>query len=216
MAVNVRSQTLGEEIANSITHGFGLLAVFVGAPFLIVHAVRHGSAWNIVGVSVFIGSMIILYLASTLYHSIPHVAAKNVFRILDHSAIFLLIAGTYTPFTLGILRGGFGWTLFGLVWGLAILGIVLKAVRALWHPVLSNGLYLGMGWLIVIAARPFWMHMPHLGLLWILAGGIAYTGGIWFYATDKFKYGHMVWHLFVFAGTICHYFAVLLYASGNG
>lgn len=206
-------QSIGEEIANSITHGVGVLAVFVGTPFLVVNAVRHGSPWNVVGVSVFALSMIVLYLASTLYHAIPHVGAKRTLRVLDHSAIFLLIAGTYTPFTLGVLRGGFGWTLFGLVWGLAIIGIVMKAVREHWHPVLSNGIYLGMGWLIVIAAKPFWTHMPHAGLLWILAGGIAYTGGIWFYATDNVKYRHMVWHLFVFAGTVCHYFAVLWYAA---
>lgn len=207
-----RPQTISEEIANAVTHGFGLLAVFVGAPFLIINAVRDGTAWNIAGVSVFAVSMAALYLASTLYHSIQHVGKKSILRIFDHSAIFILIAGTYTPFTLGPLRGAWGWTLFGLVWGLAILGVIVKSVRANWHPVLSNGLYLGMGWLIVIAAKPFWTELPHAALVWIAAGGVAYTGGLWFFTTDKFKFNHMVWHLFVIAGTVCHYFAVLWYA----
>jgi len=206
-----RPETLGEEIANAVTHGFGLLAVFIGAPFLILDAVRNGSAWEIAGVSVFASSMAILYAASTLYHAIQHVGTKSILRVLDHSAIFLLIAGTYTPFTLGPLRGGWGWTLFGLVWGLAAIGIVMKAMRANWHPILSNALYVAMGWLIVIAAKPFWSSIEPAGLLWIVGGGIAYTGGLWFFTTDKFKFGHMVWHLCVIAGTVCHYFAVLWY-----
>jgi hemolysin III len=166
-----------------------------------------------VGASVFAATMVLLYLASTLYHALPGSRAKRVFQAVDHGAIFLLIAGTYTPFTLGVLRGPWGWTLFGLVWGLAAAGIALKAVGRLRHPILSTLLYVGMGWLVLIAIRPLWLRVPTAGLLWLLAGGVAYTAGLAFFAARGVRYSHLVWHLFVLAGTACHFFAVLWYAA---
>ncbi|MFW2132672.1 PAQR family membrane homeostasis protein TrhA [Ectothiorhodospira haloalkaliphila] len=209
-----RRQTLGEEIANSVSHGAALVAVIVGIPFLILDAVRSGSAAFVVGVSVFSATMVVLYLSSTLYHAMPQGRAKRVFRVVDHSVIFLMIAGTYTPFTLGVLGGPWGWTLFGLVWGLAGLGVLLKSFNGLSHPVLSTGLYLLMGWLVVIAIVPLYNLMPTPGLMWLVAGGLAYTGGVVFYALDqRVRYGHFIWHLFVIAGTVCHYFAILWYGA---
>lgn len=207
-----RNQSLGEEIANSVSHGVGLVAALVGTPFLIVKAAGHGNAGFVVGASVFAASMILLYLASTLYHALPHGRAKRCFRVIEHSAIYLLIAGTYTPFGLGLLRGPMGWTLFGIVWALAAAGIASKAFARRPRPVLSVGIYLLMGWLIVIAVDPLLTLMPAAGLLWLAAGGVAYTLGVAFFATDaRLRYGHFIWHLFVIAGTACHYFAVLWY-----
>ena len=208
-----RRPSPGEEIANSISHGIALVLAIVATPILIVAALRYGTAWNMVGVSVFGASMITLYLASTLYHAIAHGRAKRFFRMMDHSAIFLLIAGTYTPFTLGVLRGPWGWTLLGLIWFLAIIGLTMKAVfrhRFAW---LSVVLYLAMGWLIVIAAPEVLHRVPLSGLIWIIAGGIAYTGGVGFYAAHRVRYAHFAWHLFVIVGTTCHFFAVLWYSS---
>ncbi len=209
-----REQSHAEEIANSISHGIGLVATLVGTPFLIMHAARHGDAGFIVGTSIFSATMIFLYLASTLYHALPMGKAKGVFRVIEHSAIFLLIAGTYTPFTLGVLRGAWGWTFFGIVWGLAVAGVALKAFDKASHPILFTGLYLLMGWVIVIAVDPLLARVPTAGLLWLLAGGLSYTAGVAFFATDsRLQYGHLIWHLFVIAGTACHYFAVLWYAA---
>jgi hemolysin III len=206
-------QSLGEEIANSVSHGVGLLAALGVVPFLIVAAVRRGSPSAIVGASVFSATLVLLYFASTMYHALPRHKAKRVFRILDHGAVFLLIAGTYTPFTLGVLRGAWGWTLFGVVWSLALLGIVLTAMGGIRYPRLSTGVYLGMGWLVVIAIRPLWLRVPLTGLLWLLAGGIAYTVGVRFLAAKRMRYSHFVWHLLVLAGSSCHFVAVLLYAA---
>ncbi len=208
-----RPQSVGEEIANSVSHGTGLLAALVVAPFLVIGAARRGSAATVVGASVFAATVVVLYLSSTLYHALPQAGAKRVFRVLDHGAIFLLIAGTYTPFTLGPLAGPWGWTLLGLIWGLATLGIVLTTVSGLRYPKLSTAVYVGMGWLVVIALRPLWLHVPLAGLLWLLAGGIAYTAGVAFYAARRMRYGHFVWHLSVLAGTCCHCIAVLRYAG---
>ena len=214
IAVAKRGQSFGEEIANSISHGVGLLAAVVGAPIVIVGAVRDGGAAGIVGASIFAATVMLLYLASTLYHALPRNKAKLVFRVLDHSAIFLLIAGTYTPFTLGALRGPWGWTLFGLVWGLACAGVLLKVVAGVRYMPLSMFLYLGMGWLVLIAVKPLWLHVPTWGLFWLVAGGIAYTAGVPFYATDaRVRYGHFAWHVCVITGTACHFIAVLLYAG---
>ena len=207
-----RPQSRGEEIANSVSHGVGLLAAAVAAPILIVAAVRRGDGVGVVGASIFAGAMVLLYLTSTLHHALARNRAKRVFLILDQGAIFLLIAGTYTPFTLGVLRGAWGWTLLGLVWVLAVAGIVLKSAGRLQYPVLSTSLYLGMGCLIIIAAKPLWLLMPAAGLLWLLAGGIAYIVGVAFFvAADRVRYSHFVWHLFVLAGTACHFVAVLKY-----
>ena len=209
-----REQSQAEEIANSISHGIGLVAALVGATFLIMHAVRHGDTGFIVGTSVFSATMIFLYLASTFYHALPMGKAKGVFRVIEHSAIFLLIAGTYTPFTLGVLRGAWGWTLLGVVWGLAIVGVALKVFDKAYHPILSTGLYLLMGWIVVIAVDPLLARVPTAGFLWLLAGGLSYTAGVAFFATDsRLQYGHLIWHLFVIAGTACHYFAVIWYAT---
>lgn len=203
-----------EEIANSVSHGIGLAAALVATPFLVLTTARRGDPAGTVGSSVFAATMLILYVASTLYHTLPKHKARHVFRVIDHSAIFLLIAGTYTPFTLGVLRGAWGWTLFGLVWTLAVLGIALKVVGGIRYPRLSMTLYIGMGWLAVIAIRPLWVRIPASGWLWLIAGGLAYTAGVAFYATDgRVRYGHFVWHMFVLMGTVCHFFAVLWYAA---
>ena len=212
-----RDQSSGEEIANSISHGIGLIASLAATPFLVRDAIRRGDTGFIVGASIFATTMVLLYLASTLYHALPAGKAKRVFQIIEHSAIFLLIAGTYTPFTLGVLRGAWGWTLLGLVWGLALTGVALKAFERMSHPVISTGLYLFMGWLILIAADPMYDRVPLSGLLWLVAGGVAYTAGVAFFVADsRLRYGHLIWHLFVMTGTACHYFAVLWYAAGPG
>jgi len=209
-----RGQSRGEELANSISHGIGLLATIVGIPFLVLHAVRQGEARSIAGVSIFAATMVLLYLGSMLYHALPAGKAKNVFQIIEHSAIYLLIAGTYTPFTLGVLHGAWGWSLLGLIWSFAVAGVILKIFGRLSHPVISTGLYLLMGWLIVIAADPMYTRLPAPGIALLVAGGVAYTAGVAFFVTDaRLKYGHFIWHLFVMAGTACHYFAVLWYSA---
>ena len=213
LALRERTQSLGEEIANSVSHGVGLLAAVAVAPVLVLSAVQHGGAGRIVGATVFAATMVLLYLTSTLYHALPRNRAKRVFQVLDHAAIFLMIAGTYTPFTLGVLRGTWGWTLFGLVWSLALAGVVLTAVRGVRYPKLSTCLYLAMGWLILIAVKPLWLRVPAWGLFWLLAGGIAYTVGVVFYAAKRVCYSHFVWHLFVITGTACHFIAVLRFAA---
>lgn len=212
-ALQDRTESRGEEIANSVSHGIGLLAALAAVPVLVLAAVQRGGAAGIVGASVFGATIVLMYLASTLYHALPWTRAKRVFRILDHGAIYLLIAGTYMPFTLGVLRGTWGWTLFGLVWGLAVAGVVFKAVGGVRHPKLSTCVYLAMGWLILIAARPVWLRVPPWGLFWLFAGGIAYTAGVAFFAARRVRYSHFVWHLFVLAGTACHFIAVLWYAA---
>ena len=208
-----RTQSLREEIANSLSHGVGLMAVVAAAPVLVLSAVQQGGAARIVGASVFAATMVLLYLTSTLYHALPRNRAKRVFQVLDHTAIFLMIAGTYTPFTLGVLRGTWGWTLFGLVWGLALAGVVLTAAGGGRYPKLRTGLYLAMGWLILIAIKPLWLRVPSWGLFWLFAGGVAYTVGVVFYAAKRVRYSHFVWHLFVIAGTACHFIAVLRFAA---
>lgn len=207
-------QSATEEIANSLSHGLGLLLALAAAPVLIVATASRGSTANIIGASVFAVTMVMLYLSSAAYHATPPSRAKQLLAKLDHSAIYLFIAGSYTPFALGVLNGPWGWTLFGLVWGLATLGLMLKAFDKLSHPLLSTGLYLAMGWLVVIAAAPLLERVSTAGVAWLFAGGIAYTAGVVFFLTDaRIKFGHFVWHLFVLAGTTCHFFAVLWYSS---
>lgn len=207
--------SLGEEVANSITHGAGFLASLVALPVLAVSAAGRGDPLQMFGNVTFGAALVLLYGASTLYHAIPPCTAKRVLRTLDHSAIYVLIAGTYTPFAVGSLRGPWGWWLFGVIWSLAILGIVAKATVGHRFPRLSTVVYLLMGWLIVVAIRPLLASVPLAGLAWLLAGGLAYTGGVLFYVRDRIRYNHMVWHLFVAAGSVCHFIAVLLY-SGAG
>jgi hemolysin III len=202
-----------DEIANSISHGLGLVLALVAVPVLVLSAMHAGDVRFLVGVSVFGATMVLLYLASTLYHSTTHEAAKCWFRLFDHTAIFLLIAGTYTPFALGVLRGPWGWSMLAAVWTLAIVGITLKIIARTRHSRISIVLYVLMGWLAVVATKPILELIPIPGILLILAGGIAYTGGLAFFGAHRIKYHHFIWHLFVIAGTICHYFAVLWYGA---
>jgi len=208
-----RRPSVAEEIANAVSHGVGLLAALAAIPFLISSAVARGKPAGVVGASVFSATVVLLYLTSTLYHALPAPRAKRVFRMLDHAAIFLLIAGTYTPFTLGVLSGAWGWTLFGLVWGIAVVGVVLETLGNFRFPKLSVGLYVAMGWLIVVAIKPMWSLMSGWGLFWLTAGGVAYTGGVAFYTAKRMPHHHLVWHLFVIAGTACHTIAVARYAA---
>jgi hemolysin III len=208
-----RAQTSSEEIANSVSSGLGLLAVLAGTPLLIASALQRRSDFSLAGTIIFAGSMVLLYLSSTIYHAVPEGRIKQFFHLLDHAAIYILIAGTYTPFALGALRGVWGWTLFAVVWGLAILGVSFKILGGLKHQRLSILAYLGMGWLALFAIRLFWLHIQLPGLLWIFSGGMAYTLGVLFYAAKRLPYNHFVWHLFVIAGTACHFCAVLWYAG---
>ena len=211
--MNSRAQTLGEEIANSVSHGVGLIGAIAAAPVLIVGASRFDPA-SIVGAAVFAATMVLLYLVSTLYHALPAGRAKRVFMKLDHGAIYLFIAGSYTPFALGALNGPWGWTLFGLVWSLAAVGVALKARDRLSHPLLSTGLYLVMGWLVVIAVPLVLERIALPGIALLVAGGAAYTAGVAFFLLDsRWRYAHAVWHGFVVLGTGFHCFAVLGYAA---
>jgi hemolysin III len=213
VAAAERRQSLGEEIANSVSHGVGLLAALVAFPVLVGAALRHGGAMEIAGASVFASSVVLLYMTSTLFHAFPHSRAKRVFQVLDHSAIYVLIAGTYTPFTLGVLHGTWGWILFGLVWSMALVGTALKVFGGIRYNTLSTLVYLAMGWLVVIAADTVWARVPGWGIFWLFAGGVAYTAGAAFFLAERVRYFHFVWHLFVIAGTACHFIAVYWYAA---
>lgn len=203
--------TTGEEIANAVSHGVGIVLAIVGLPVLVGFSVLHGTAWEIVAVSVYGATMVLMYTASTVYHAVPHMRAKRVLRVLDHAGIFLAIAGTYTPFTLGNLRGRLGWTLFGVVWALAVAGIVFKALAIGRLRVWSVVLYVAMGWLVVVGFKPLMSLVAPGGVLLLVAGGVAYTAGIAFYAAKRVPYHHFVWHLFVLTGSVLHFFAILGY-----
>jgi hemolysin III len=200
----------GEEIANSITHGLGALLSIVGLVILLITAITHGTALQIIAAAVFGTTLILLYFASTLYHALTPPRAKHVFQILDHSAIYLLIAGTYTPFTLITLRGIWGWTLFAVIWSLAVFGVVFKSIWIDRHAMLSTAVYVLMGWCAIIVIRPLLRGLPWDGFLWLLAGGLAYTAGVVFYASRR-PYAHAVWHLFVLSGSACHYWTIYRY-----
>jgi len=206
-----RAWTLGEEVAHSITHGVGLLGSVTGLVALVILAAATHDPWRITACAIYASTLVLLYAASTLYHALSSTRARHVLRVLDHSAIFLLIAGTYTPFALVLLRGPWGWTLLGIVWGLAALGIAAKAMYGARWPILSTALYICMGWTVVIAVKPLVEHVPPGGIAWLVAGGLAYTGGVAFYAWTRLRYSHAIWHLFVLAGSVCHYIAVVLY-----
>lgn len=209
-----RPQSFGEELANAISHGIGAFAALAALPILIFGALRDGDAATVVGATIFGVTLLLLYLSSTIYHALPQGKAKRVFAIIDHSAIFLLIAGTYTPFTLGVLRGSWGWSLFGVVWGLALFGVFAKAIFGMRYQVVSTCLYLAMGWLVLVAAKPVFNLVPLPGLLWLLAGGLAYTAGVVFFVLDsRVRYAHFIWHMFVVTGSLCHFMAVLRYAA---
>jgi len=205
-----RTQSRGEEIANALSHGVGLLAILIATPFLLA-ARRHGAFGSILGAALFAASAALLYLASTLYHAAP-AHRKGFFRMLDHLAIFFLIAGTYTPFALGPLKGSLGWTVFAIVWLLAFAGVFFKVIARFRFRYLSTAAYIGMGWLALFILKPLAAHVPPWGIFWIVSGGIAYTAGILFYHWERLRYSHFIWHLFVIAGTACHFVAVLLYA----
>jgi hemolysin III len=196
-----------EEIANAITHGVGALLSVAGLVVLIVFAALQGSAWHVTSFSIFGSSLVVLYCMSTLYHALPK--AKSLFRKFDHMAIFLLIAGTYTPFCLTILRGWLGWTVFGVVWFCAITGIVLKIFYTGRGELISTLLYIAMGWIVVLFIKPVYAYMSPAGFVFLLAGGAFYTVGAFFFIKDKISYYHSIWHLFVLAGSIFHFFAVL-------
>jgi len=204
-------RTLKEEITNSIIHGIALAIGIGGIATLIVFACLRGTASHIVGCSIYGGTLIILFLSSTLYHGFQKPHKKRIFKIIDHCSIYLFIAGTYTPFTLVNLKGGWGWTLFGLIWGFAILGILSELFLKAKHRFLSSTIYLMMGWLVIIAIKPLFASMPLAGCLLLVAGGLSYTVGVIFYVNDKIPYFHSIWHLWVLAGSVFHFFSILFY-----
>ncbi len=208
---SIRTPTSTEEIANSLTHGAGLALSIVGLVALVVLTSWRGTALHIVSCTVYGISLVAVYLSSTIYHGVRGDRPKQLWRVVDHCAIFLLIAGTYTPFTLVAMGGGWGWSLFGVVWAIAMVGILFKLRSAGRYKIVSGLLYLAMGWLVVVAIGPLVDAVPPAGIAWLVAGGLSYTAGVGFYAMSRVPYAHTVWHLFVLAGSTCHYVAVLSY-----
>jgi hemolysin III len=205
----ITAYTLAEEIANAVTHGLGALLALIGLVVLVVRASLHGDPWHITSAAIFGGTLVVCYLSSTLYHSIPHPRAKNVLRVLDHSAIFLLIAGTYTPFTLVSLRGTLGWWIFGIIWACAALGITLGFAVRKWKGVVTAVLSVIMGWVAIVALGPLFRSLGPGGTTLVIAGGVIYTAGVAFYGLKRVPWNHAVWHLFVLGGSVLHYFAIL-------
>ena len=206
----IKKYTLGEEIFNSVSHGVGAGLSVAGTVVLIVSAVIHTNAWGIVSSCIYGATLIILYTMSTLYHSLTNTKAKAFFRIMDHNTIFLLIAGTYTPITLYFLGGVTGWVLFAIVWGAAVIGIIINSINLEKARIPSIFCYVAMGWVIIFAIKPLIAAMPTVSLVFLIIGGVFYTLGIIFYAIKKVKYFHSVWHLFTVAGSVFHYFSILL------
>lgn len=210
------NQSRSEELANSVSHGVGFLLAIIGAPVLLLAAWERGSVPFLIGAGVFASTMLLLYLGSMLYHAWPQTPFKCALQVVDHSAIFLLIAGTYTPFTLGPLHGIRGWAILTLVWLLAAGGVMLKARKGVLHrPRFAIALYLAMGWLIVLVIHPLALAVPAATLFWLIAGGVVYTTGIIFFVREHVRYNHFFWHLFVLGGTLCHYLAVFTYATAT-
>jgi len=209
--VNTGEYSLAEERINALTHGIGTALAVTGLVLLIVFAAMYGDIWHIVSFSIYGSTLVLMYLVSTLYHALRNRRAKDILKVLDHSAIYLLIAGTYTPFTLITLHGRLGWVLFGVVWGLAIAGIIFKIFCVKRFHILSTVLYLLMGWLVVSVVKPLVAGIPGPGLAWLVAGGLLYSSGTVFYIRKKKAFNHAVWHVFVMAGSVCHFLAVLLY-----
>lgn len=208
-----RAQSRGEEIANALSHGLGFLLAIAAVPILSVQAARQGSAREIAAACVFAATMLLLYGISTLYHALPAGRAKLLLNRLDHAAIYLFIAGSYTPFALGVLRGGWGWALFTTVWSIAAIGVTAKLLNRLRHPYWSTGLYVAMGWVVLVAIGPLVERIDGAGLAWLVAGGLSYTlGALVFLLDNRIRYAHFVWHLFVLGGSTCHFFAALWYA----
>ncbi len=212
-AASLPYQSRGEEIANSITHGIGAMLSIAALVILVVFSSLKGDAWRIVSLSIYGTTLFLLYLASTLYHSFSNIQLKQFFRFLDHSSIYLLIAGSYTPILLVLLRGPWGWTLFGIVWALAISGIVAKVFFTGRYGFISGILYIAMGWIVVVAYKEVMQSIPHGLWIWLLVGGILYTCGTIFYAWNKLPYNHMIWHLFVLGGSASHFFGMLFYLT---
>lgn len=206
-----KAYSLGEEIAHSLSHGVGIVLAIVGLCVLVALSVRDGDIRHVVASGIFGGTLILLYTASTLYHSIPLPETKRLLRIIDHASIYLLIAGTYTPFTLVTLSGPWGWSLFGVTWGLAAVGVIFKLFFTGRFEKLSLVIYIAMGWCGVVAAKPLMAALAPGGLWLLLLGGLSYTGGVVFYVMKRLPYHHAIWHLFVLAGSVLHYFAILLY-----
>ena len=207
------TQSAGEELANGISHGFGLVGAMIGTPILLLAAFHKGDILFFIGTIVFTTTLLLVYLASTVYHGWPQTSTKCLLQVIDHAAIFLLIAGTYTPFALGPSRGGGGLAMLGIVWALALFGVIMKATRgALRHQGLAMTLYLGTGWIGLTFIRPLALAIPLSALLWLIAGGIAYTAGTLFFANERMRYSHFIWHLFVLAGSGCHFAAVFICA----
>ena len=200
-----------EEVVNCATHGFGLALSVAGFAALVLLARAYGDAWHLLGGGVYGASLVALYLASTLYHAARTPRSKRLLQVLDHCGIYLLIAGTYTPFTLVTLRGPWGWTLFGLVWGLALAGILFRVIFGTRYRAVAVVSYVMLGWLCVVAVKPILELVPLGALAWIAAGGLAYTAGVFFFAAKRIPHHHAIWHVFVLGGSICHYVAVLLY-----
>lgn len=198
-----------EEIANALTHGIGALASAAAGAVLVTLAILHGTRMQQVSAIVFCTSLLLLYTASTLYHAIPGTTAKRRLKIFDHCAIYLLIAGTYTPFALNGLRGPVGWWLFGVAWGLAAIGVIFKLFFTGRFKLFSTMVYVGMGWMVIFAIKPMITNVPLPSLIWLLVGGLAYTAGTMFYHNERLRYSHAVWHLFVLAGSACHFVAVI-------
>ena len=210
---STRRYSLGEEIANTITHGIGAGLSVAGLTLLVVLAGLYGDVYQIVSFSIYGATLVILYLASTLYHGFQHPRVKRVFKVIDHASIYLLIAGTYTPFLLVRVRSAPGWTLLIIVWGLAILGVGFKAVFVNRFQKVSVLTYILMGWLSVVAGKEMLTNIPAGGLIWLAVGGVVYTVGVIFYVIKRIPYNHAIWHLFVLGGSICHFFGILFYLA---
>ncbi len=208
---NINRVTIINEIANSVTHGIGVLLAIAALVILIVFAMIYGNAWHIVSFSIYGSTLVLLYLASTLYHAIQRPRLKYILRIIDHSAVYLLIAGTYTPFMLVTLRGTQGWVMFGVIWGLALFGILFKTFFINKYVLISTLFYVLMGWLIVFSIQGLFVNLPHNGIILLAVGGLSYTLGLIFYAGRERLLMHAIWHLFVLGGSICHFFAILFY-----
>jgi hemolysin III len=204
-----RKLTVKEEVFNSVTHGIGVLLSIAALVLLVITAVGKGNTWHVVSFSIYGGTMVLLYLSSTLYHSFTKERIKNLFARFDHAAIFLLIAGTYTPFLLTALRGTFGWVLFGIIWGVALVGVVIRSIYLTRFRKLMVAMYLVMGWMFVVAVGPMIKNLPQISIIFLFLGGIFYSVGVIFYVKRNIKYGHGIWHLFVLAGSIMHFFAVI-------
>lgn len=211
-----KRQTLLEEVFNSATHAIGALLGIAALVLLVVLSAQQGSAVKVVGSAIFGSSLIIMYSASALYHVFRRPNLKKIFKVIDHSSIYLLIAGTYTPVVLVVLAGGWGWSLFGVIWGFALIGLIFKLFATGKFEVVSTVAYVCMGWLAIIAIKPLYDALPGAGFAWLLAGGISYTLGVIFYAWDQLRFGHAIWHLFVLGGSVCHFFLILWYVVPAG